>query len=63
MWNTIKWYIKYFLEFLGCTPTYQLKILTDPVEVEEGWEYKAKLLSKTYRLFYVTIYIKYYGTG
>jgi hypothetical protein len=35
---------------------YQAKVLSDPIEDEEGWSYRIKFISKTWYLFGIKIW-------
>lgn len=46
MWNRI-WRVEW-----------QVRVLTEPIQDENGWSYKVKLIAKLYKLFGFTIYRK-----
>ncbi len=57
--------IKFYriLNILGCTPSYQCEVLGDAVQSNYNYIYDLKLISKTYRLFYINIKTYEYYNG
>jgi len=51
----IKNIIHKILYYLNCLPSYKMKILDSPKQINGGYEYNVQLYSKTYLLFGIKI--------
>lgn len=61
--NPIPLYIRILLgiKALVYQQSFQVQVLEDPIQDEEGWSYPVKLISKTTKLFgFITINVFYY---
>lgn len=45
------------LDFFGCTPTFQTRVVSQPIQLGEDWSYKIEFVSKTIRVFGINIKI------